>query len=91
MIESKMSRDKVARWLIEKLLASFVISTIIIYGPIIGFNIQKSGLGTTYTVVTSVTLLISLIANVLIPQDFGISRRIEALKGKKQESEAEIE
>ena len=81
-----MSRDNVARWLIEKLLASFVISAIIIYGPIIGFNIQQNGLGTTYTVVTSVTLLISLIANVLIPQDFGISRRIEKLKGKKQES-----
>ena len=86
-----MSRDKVARWLIEKLLASFVISAIIIYGPIIGFNLQKNGLGTTYTIVTSVTLLISLIANVLIPQDFGISRMIEALKGKKQESETKIE
>ena len=76
-----------ARWLIEKLLASFVISAIIIYGPIIGFNIQKSGLGTTYTVVTSVTLLISIVANVLIPQDFGISRRFDSLKGKNQESE----
>ncbi|MFC1803600.1 hypothetical protein ACFL0D_06505 [Thermoproteota archaeon] len=84
-----MSRDKVARWLIEKLLASFVISAIIKYGPLIGFNIQKSGLGTTYTVVTSVTLLISVVANVLIPQDFGISRRLNALRGKKQESKAE--
>ena len=74
-----------ARWLIEKLLASFVISTIIIYGPIIGFNIQKSGLGTTYTVVTSVTILISIVANVLIPQDFGISRRLSTLKGKNQD------
>jgi hypothetical protein len=75
----EMSRDKIARWIIEKLLASFVISAIIIYGPIIGFNIQKSGLGTTYTVVTSVTLLISLVANVLIPQDFGIKRRINGI------------
>ncbi len=82
-----MSRDNIARWLIEKLLASFVISVIIIYGPIVGFNIQNNGLGTTYTVVTSVTLLISVIANVLIPQDFGISRRIEGLKGKKQDYE----
>ena len=82
-----MSRENVARWLIEKLLASFVISAIIIYGPIIGFNIQKSGLGTTYTVVTSVTLLISIVANVLVPQDFGISRRLDSLKVKNQESE----
>ena len=84
-----MSRDNVARWLIEKLLASFVISAIIIYGPLIGFNIQKSGLGTTYTVVTSVTLLISIVANVLIPQDFGLSRRLDLLRGKKQEPDAE--
>ena len=82
-----MSREKVARWLIEKLLASFAVSAIIIYGPIIGFNIQMSGLGTTYTVVTSVTLLISIVANVLVPQDFGISRRLDALKGKNQKSE----
>ena len=80
-----------ARWLIEKLLASFVISAIIIYGPIIGFNIQKSGLGTTYTVVTSVTLLISIVANVLIPQDFGLSRKLDALRGKNKESDAFLE
>ena len=82
-----MSRENVARWLIEKLLASFVISAIIIYGPVIGFNIQKSGLGTTYTVVTSVTLLISILANVLVPQDFGISRKLDSIKGKTQEPE----
>jgi hypothetical protein len=74
-----MTRDKIARWLIEKLLASFVISVIIIYGPLIGFNIQKSGLGTTYTVVTSISLLISLIANVLIPHDFGVKERLNSL------------
>ena len=79
-----MSRDNIARWIIEKLLASFIISAIIIYGPIIGFNIQKSGLGTTYTVVTSVTLLISLIANVLIPQDFGIKKRINEILKREQ-------
>lgn len=73
---NEMNRDKIARWIIEKLLASFIISAIIIYGPIIGFNIQTRGLGTTYTVVTSVTLFISLFANILIPQDFGIRKRI---------------
>jgi hypothetical protein len=78
-----MSRDKIARWLIEKLLASFIISAIIIWGPIIGFNIQTRGLGTTYSVVTSVSILISIIANILVPQDFGISRRLDELRGKK--------
>ena len=83
-----MSRDKIARWIIEKLLASFVISAIIIYGPIIGFNIQKSGLGTTYTVVTSVTLFISLVANVLVPQDFGIRRRINGVIKRNKDVES---
>ena len=82
-----MNRDKVARWLIEKLLASFIISAIIIYGPIIGFNIQKSGLGTTYSVVTSVTLLISLIANILVPQDFGIKKKINNILNREQNNE----
>jgi hypothetical protein len=80
-----MSRDKITRWLIEKLLASFIISAIIIYGPIFGFNIQTRGLGTTYSVVTSVTILISIIANILVPQDFGFRRRFDELRGKKSE------
>jgi len=84
-----MSRDKIARWLIEKLLASFVISAIIIYGPIIGFNIQTRGLGTTYSVVTLVSILISLIANILVPQDFGISRRLTEFRGKKTKNDEE--
>ncbi len=82
-----MNRDKITRWLIEKLLTSFVISAIIIYGPIIGFNIQKSGLGTTYSVITSVTLLISIVANILVPQDFGIQKKINGVlkRGEKPE------
>jgi hypothetical protein len=82
-----MDRDKIARWIIEKLLASFIISAIIIYGPIIGFNIQKTGLGTTYTVVTSVTLLISLIANILIPPDLGVRKRLNGILNQENESE----
>jgi hypothetical protein len=77
-----MNRGRIARWLIEKLPASFVISAIIIYGPIIGFNIQNSGLGTTYTVVTSVTLLISMVANILVPQDFGVQKRLNGILGR---------
>lgn len=76
-----MSRDEIARWLLEKLLLSFVISAIIIYGPIIGFNVQTSGLGTTYSIVTTITLLTSLLVNVLIPKDFGISRRLKKIMG----------
>jgi hypothetical protein len=82
-----MSRSKVARWLIDKLLASFVVSAIIVYGPIIGFNIQARGLGTTYTVVTSVSILISLLSYILVPQDFGVRRKIDSIIGKSKEEE----
>lgn len=80
-----MSRIDIARWLIEKLLGSFVISAILIYGPLWGFNFVERGLGTTYATVTSVTLLISLLAYVLLPKDFGISRKIASLRKKNDE------
>ena len=81
-----MSRDSVARWLLEKLLASFIISVIIIYGPMVGFNIQKSGMGTTYSIVVSISLLISILANILIPKDFGITRRLNKFRGINSDS-----
>ena len=84
-----MDRGKIARWLIEKLLASYLISLIIIYGSVIGFNLQNSGLGVTYTIVTSVSVLISIVANILIPQDFGIRRRYEWLVSKIRPDEPE--
>lgn len=65
----------------EKLLASFIISAVIIYGPVVGFNIQKTGMGTTYSIVASISLLISILANILIPKDFGITRRLNKLRG----------
>jgi hypothetical protein len=86
-----MSRAKVARWLIDKLLASFVVSAIIVYGPIIGFNIQTRSLGTTYTVVTSVSILISLLSYILVPQDFGVRRKIDDILGRSKEEIEDLE
>ena len=84
-----------ARWLIDKLLASYLISLIIIYGPIIGFNMQNRGLGVTYSVVTTISVLISFISNILIPQDFGIKRRydmfVSRFKGETESEEKTIE
>jgi hypothetical protein len=85
-----LDRARVARWLIEKLLTSYIISIIIIYGPIIGFNIQKSGLGTTYTVITSVTLMISIIANILVPQDFGFKERFNQIFKSQENEESDV-
>ena len=73
----------------EKLLASFLIAAIIVYGPVVGFNIQKSGMGTTYSIVASISLLISILANILIPKDFGIARRLNRLRGIAPDSEEE--
>ena len=84
-----MDRGRVARWLIEKLLASYLISIIIIYGSIVGFNPQSSGLGVTYTVVTSVSIIISIVANVLIPQDFGIRKKYNKLVSRFKKSQAD--
>ena len=77
-----MDRGKIARWIIEKLLASYVISLIIIYGPVIGFNMQSRGLGVTYSVVTTISILLSVISNILIPQDFGVRRRYDNIVSK---------
>lgn len=84
-----MDRGKIARWIIEKLLASYLISVIIIYGSVIGFNPQNSGLGVTYTIVTSISITISIIANILIPQDFGITTRYRKLVSRFKKSESE--
>lgn len=80
-----MSRSHIARWVLEKLLNSFVISAILIWGPIIGINISKYGMGTTYTIITSISLVVSLLAYILIPKDFGIISRIrEAINNIKK-------
>jgi hypothetical protein len=90
-----LDRGKIARWLIDKLLASYLISLIIIYGPIFGFNVQSRGLGVTYSVVTTISVLISILSNLLIPQDFGIKRRydnfISRLKGETESEENTLE
>jgi predicted transglutaminase-like protease len=67
-----LSRSQIARWILEKLLNSFFISAIIIWGPIIGINISNYGMGTTYTIITAISLVVSLLAYILIPKDFGI-------------------
>ncbi len=67
-----MSRSQIARWVLEKLLNSFFISAILIWGPFIGVNISSYGMGTTYTIITGISLAVSLLAYILIPQNYGI-------------------
>ena len=59
---------QIIKWLLEKLLGSFIISALIVWGPIFGLNLTKFGLGTVYTVVTAVTFTVSLIIYFLVPR-----------------------
>ena len=64
-----LSRAGIIKWLLEKLLTSFVTSVIIYFGPIIGLNLQKMGFGYVYTIITVVTFGISAVIYFLVPKD----------------------
>ena len=73
---SAMSRARFARWLLEKLLGSFVISAIFVYGPFLGMKLSDFGIGTVYTITTGVSFIVSLIVYLIIPGDVKILMRI---------------
>ena len=75
-----MDRSDVARWLLEKLLGSFVISGIFVWGPLIGIKINNYGIGTVYSIVTSISLLISLIVYILVPKEFETLTKLKSFK-----------
>ena len=64
-----LSRVGIIKWLMEKLLTSFVTSVIIYFGPVIGLNFQKMGFGYVYTIITVVTFGISAMIYFLVPKD----------------------
>jgi uncharacterized membrane protein len=64
-----LSRVRIIKWLLEKLLTSFVTSVIIYFGPIIGLNFQKMGFGYVYTIITVATFGISAVIYFLVPKD----------------------
>ena len=75
-----MDRSDVARWLLEKLLGSFVISGIFVWGPVIGIKINNYGIGTVYSIVTSISLIISAIVYILVPKEFETLTKLKSLK-----------
>ena len=66
---SSLSRLRITRWLLEKLLTSLVTSVIIYLGPFFGLNFQKLGFGYVYTIITIATLLVSVLVYFLVPRD----------------------
>ena len=64
-----LTRLRIIRWLLDKLLTSFVTSIIIYLGPIFGLNFHKIGFGYIYTVITIATLFVAIVIHFLVPQD----------------------
>ena len=77
-----MNRTQIIRWMLEKLLGSFVISAIVIWGPVLGMNLSGYGIGTVYTIITGVSLLVSVIVFLLVPADFKLREKINTLLGR---------
>ena len=71
-----MDRIQILRWLLEKLLGSFLISAIILWGPIFGIELTGYNLGAVYTIITTVSVIVSLIVYILVPFDLRIRERI---------------
>jgi len=77
-----MNRTQIIRWLLEKLLGSFVISAIVIWGPVLGMNLSGYGIGTVYTIITGVSLMVSVVVFLLVPADFKLREKLNTLLGR---------
>jgi hypothetical protein len=66
---NNLSRLRIIRWLLDKLLTSLVTSIIIYLGPIFGLNFRTLGFGYIYTIITIATLLVSVVVYFLVPRE----------------------
>jgi len=64
-----LSRTNIIKWLLERLLSSFVTSVIIYLTPILGINLQNLGFGIIYTIITIVTFTVSIFVHFLVPRE----------------------
>ena len=77
-----MNRTQIIRWLLEKLLGSFVISALVIWGPVLGMNLRGYGIGTVYAIITGVSLMVSFLVFILVPADFKLREKLSTLLGR---------
>jgi hypothetical protein len=68
-IAMDLSRMNIIKWLLEKLLTSFVTSIIIYFAPIFGLNFQKIGFGYVYTIISVATFGVSIVIYFLVPRE----------------------
>lgn len=66
-----MSRISIIKWLLERLLSSFVTSVIIYLTPMLGINLQNLGFGIIYTIITVATFTVSIFVYFLVPREKG--------------------
>ena len=66
---SNLSRLRIIKWLLDKLLTSLVTSVIIYLGPLIGLNFHKLSFGYIYTIITIATLFVSVVIYFLVPKE----------------------
>jgi hypothetical protein len=72
-----LSRMNVIKWLLEKLLTSFVTSIIIYFAPWFGVNLHKIGFGYIYTITTIATYGVSIAVYFLVPKQLKTSNQSE--------------
>jgi hypothetical protein len=66
---SNLSRLRIIKWLLDKLLTSLVTSIIIYLGPLFGLNFHNLGFGYIYTIITISTLFVSIVVYFLVPKE----------------------
>ena len=66
----RVGRNRVAfaRWLLEKLLGSFLVSVFVLYGSVLGFQLSQSSFQSVYLAVTFLSVLAYLVSVFLVPR-----------------------
>jgi hypothetical protein len=70
-------------------LASFIISTIFVYGPFIGFKFSELGLGSIYAIVAGVNLGVYLLVYFLVPGEIKVFSNLKSLLSSNNEQAQE--
>lgn len=73
----KSRRVKMARWLLEKLLASALISSVIVYGTVLSVNLAGMNFQMVYSLITGLSVVAYVLSVVLIPKE-GQEKKIES-------------
>ena len=83
-VKVKSERARIAKWLFEKLLGSFMISSVVSYGGIIGLHLHQSSFQTVYSTITILSVLAWVLGVVLIPSKKKVSEKYYYQKLEKE-------